>query len=406
MSKLLSCVWCEKNENEVSGLVTLPNSDTNVCPICATKLFEHYKERGLIDLAPVEPADVDTTFKRKTPREIVAFLDEYVIGQDDAKKTMAIAVYNHYKRLQHNSDDVEISKSNILMVGPTGTGKTLLAESIARLLNVPFAMADATSLTQAGYVGDDVESIIGRLVDAADGDIELAERGIVFLDEIDKIAAAKAGPSITRDVSGEGVQQALLKLLEGSLVNIPQGGGRKHPGAQMNKVNTKNILFICAGAFVSMLEELNPKKDGPRSIGFLTDTAKPEQEEEQEITPEHLFKAGMIPEFVGRLPVVSRLKPLDQDAIERILIEPKNAITRQMEALLAMDDAKLVFEKDAVPAIAKKILERKTGARGARSILESMLKDALFEVPGSVGATVTVTKDLAVRVDYPQALAA
>lgn len=405
MSKL-KCVYCKKDEDHVSGMVTFPDTETNICAHCATDTFEHFKERGLVQQASADPVDTDNTFKRKTPREIVAFLDEYVIGQDDAKKTMAIAVYNHYKRLQHTGEGVEISKSNILMVGPTGTGKTLLAESIARLLNVPFAMADATSLTQAGYVGDDVESIIGRLVDAADGDIERAERGIVFLDEIDKIAAAKAGPSITRDVSGEGVQQALLKLLEGSLVNIPQGGGRKHPGAQMNKVNTKNILFICAGAFVSMLEELNPKKDAQRNIGFLTEAAKPDAEEEQEITPEHLFKAGMIPEFVGRLPVISRLKPLDQEAIERILVEPKNAITRQMEALLAMDDATLVFEKEAVPAIAKKILERKTGARGARSILESMLKDALFEVPGSVGTTVTVTKDLTVRIDYAQALAA
>lgn len=406
MSKALTCVWCDKDKNKVLGMVTFPETEISICSGCSTKLFEHFKESGQVEQASADPVEADNTFKRKTPREIVAFLDEYVIGQDDAKKTMAIAVYNHYKRLQHTGEGVEISKSNILMVGPTGTGKTLLAESIARLLNVPFAMADATSLTQAGYVGDDVESIIGRLVDAADGDIERAERGIVFLDEIDKIAAAKAGPSITRDVSGEGVQQALLKLLEGSLVNIPQGGGRKHPGAQMNKVNTKNILFICAGAFVSMLEELSPKKDAPRNIGFLTEAAKPEKEEDQEITPEHLFKAGMIPEFVGRLPVISRLKPLDQEALERILVEPKNAITRQMEALLAMDDATLVFEKDAVPAIAKKILERKTGARGARSILESMLKDALFDVPGSVGTTVTVTKDLTVRIDYAQALAA
>jgi ATP-dependent Clp protease ATP-binding subunit ClpX len=253
-------------------------------------------------------------------------------------------------------------------------------------------------------VGDDVESIIAQLVQAADGDIEKAQQGIVFIDEIDKIAAAKAGPSITRDVSGEGVQQALLKLIEGSLVNVPQGGGRKHPGAQMSQVDTTNILFICAGAFSSLLEKLN-KKDIERNIGFVT-AAPTVAQEPKEVTPEHLFEAGMIQEFVGRLPVVSVLAPLDLTALERILVEPKNAVTRQMQALLAMDNAELVFEEGAIAAIAKQALERKTGARGARSILEKLLKNALFEVPGSHGATVTVTEDLDVRIAYQHALAA
>jgi ATP-dependent Clp protease ATP-binding subunit ClpX len=390
----LSCACCNRIKDKGTPMVQMA-PDTLVCSDCVDAMHAMFREMGV----PATAAGTNS----KTPREIVAFLDEYVIGQDDAKMTLAVAVYNHYKRLGHKGD-VEISKSNILLLGPTGTGKTLLARSIARLLNVPFAIADATSLTQAGYVGDDVESIIAQLVQAADGDIEKAQQGIVFIDEIDKIAAAKAGPSITRDVSGEGVQQALLKLIEGSLVNVPQGGGRKHPGAQMSQVDTTNILFICAGAFSSLLEKLN-KKDIERNIGFVT-AAPTVAQEAKEVTPEHLFEAGMIQEFVGRLPVVSVLEPLDLTALERILVEPKNAVTRQMQALLAMDDAELVFEEGAIAAIAKQALERKTGARGARSILEKLLKNALFEVPGSHGATVTVTQDLNVRIAYQHALAA
>ena len=366
-----------------------------VCSDCVAESHKMLTERP--DSAP------GLEFNSKTPKEIVAFLNDYVVGQDAAKMTLAIAVYNHYKRLRHKGD-VEISKSNILMLGPTGTGKTLLAQSIARLLNVPFAIADATSLTQAGYVGDDVETIIGRLVQAADGDIEKAQQGIVFLDEIDKIAAAKAGPSITRDVSGEGVQQALLKLIEGSVVNVPQAGGRKHPGAQMHQVDTTNILFICAGAFVPLLEKLN-KKETERNIGFVT-AAPAVKEAPKEVTPEHLFEAGMIPELVGRLPVITVLEALDVATLERILVEPKNAVTRQMKSLFAMDDAELIFEEGAIRAIAQSVLERKIGARGVRGILEELLKQAQFEVPGSHGATVTVTGDLDVRVSYAQALAA
>jgi ATP-dependent Clp protease ATP-binding subunit ClpX len=394
MTQQHTCANCNRSKDQVSGMIQMA-SHAMVCSDCVKDMHEIFQERD--DRA----AWVKTG--SKTPRDIVSFLNDYVIGQDAAKVTLAVAIYNHYKRLNHQGD-VELAKSNILMLGPTGTGKTLLAQTIARLLDVPFAIADATSLTQAGYVGDDVETVVARLVQSADGDIEKAERGIIFVDEIDKIAAAKAGPSITRDVSGEGVQQALLKLIEGSLVNVPEAGGRKHPGAHMNQVNTRNILFICAGAFVPLLEKLN-KKEAEKNIGFVTPVASV-TDEPKEVTPEMLFEAGMIQEFVGRLPVITTLEALDQAALERILVEPKNAITRQMEVLFKLDGAQLVFEDGAIPAIARQALERKTGARGARGILEKLLEKAQFEVPGSSDAIVTVTRDLSVRIDYPQALAA
>ena len=362
---------------------------------------------GSLRVEDVKFADEDTAepsgvlhSSLKTPKEIVKFIDDYVIGQDDAKKTLSIAIYNHYKRL-NNKTDVEISKSNILMLGPTGTGKTLLAQSIARLLDVPFAIADATSLTAAGYIGEDIESCVSRLVQSAGGDVAKAEKGIIFIDEIDKIAKASAGASISRDVSGEGVQQGLLKIIEGSKVNVSTDGGRKASNKGMSVVDTTNILFICAGAFVHMLEKLE-KGDSNKGIGFMSTVGQSASKIKKEVTPELLIEFGMIPEFIGRLPVITKLEHLDQNALERILVEPKNAIVRQMTALFKMEDAELVFEDGAISAIAKQAENLKTGARGARTILEKILKQAQFDVPGSEGAVVTVSADLEVSVDYQE----
>lgn len=398
------CITCGQDQAKVRSLIQISKQPlTFLCSDCSSEIQGLFQEH--LSAQPTVGVAQDG---QPVPRAIVAFLNDYVIGQDKAKKTLAIAVYNHYKRLRHQEQGqgvVEIAKSNILMLGPTGTGKTLLAQSIARLLDVPFAMADATSLTQAGYVGDDVETILARLIQAAGGDVKKAERGIVFLDEIDKIAAAKTGPSITRDVSGEGVQQALLKMVEGAVVNVPEAGNRKHPNAQMNQIDTRNILFICAGAFVALLDKLQRKPEDARSIGFLSADASQGKGDDKEMT-EYLKEAGMIPELIGRLPVVTVLDPLDQTALERILTEPKNAIVRQMEALLKMDGATLRLDEGAVAAIAARAIKQGTGARGARSILEGLLEDALFEVPGSQGAEVVVHADLKVEVQYPQAEAA
>lgn len=338
--------------------------------------------------------------KRLTPKEIIRFLNDYVIGQDEAKEALALAVYNHYKRID-TPCDVELSKSNVLLLGPTGTGKTLLAQTIAKLLDVPFTIADATSLTQAGYVGDDVETILQRLLQAADGDIARAERGIVFIDEIDKLAKAGAGASITRDVSGEGVQQALLKLIEGARVSVQKAGNRKAPGSDVSYVDTKNILFICAGAFVPLLEELRPDASAKKVLGF-TASAEDDSKAPKEVTPEMLFKFGMIPEFVGRLPVISTLSPLSAKDLERVISEPKNAVVKQMQALFEMDNAKLVFEPGVVEALAQQALALKTGARGARSVLEKKLRPAMLDVPGTQGAVVTVHADLSVTTSFGQ----